>query len=746
MFPKAGPTVWFPLAIAICVHLFFGYLHSTAAQPLPSAPNITRSPNPRVNIKYITVVRREDRSKDASASSPKLSAAEERRQAIEQAIEDGNKARDNSEYEKAFASYRKVSEELDRKDSRAIYGLGNIYADLACTDNAIRAYNEALSLKKDYRDARIALANAYVSKARFDEAAGQFKSLFSADSNDVAGRLGLALIAGKRKQYDLAIRDLNIISENSSIDDKDRANAHLILGDIFMEQKKYAEAAVEFKKVIELKYFLPGAYIKLGLTELYPAMSRYSSLVTQELTIADREAIIKAARFAAENIRKAIYEYNYTHPFGHLWLANALMNQMSYQDAESNLEIYIRKVKELQNSLPLLATNCDYGFNELYAFGYLGLALVYNHQSLRETDEKKRTELHKRVTENAKQLLRVRENDVRAYSLLAQIYFQNGKYDEAIEELRKAITHETNAENKAGLYGLLGLAYSRLDRDTEAIAALEDGIRLQPESASDRFSLAGIYEKQGNLDEAIRLKKEGIALMQQPTAATYCMVATAYLSRARQKDDSKDYEEAIDWLRKALGINPNFGSAYFLLGQVYKFYKGGDHADKALENFEMAAKYNPNDASIYLQIGDLYYSVKKNNDAAIKYLKDAIRLNPNLAIAYWELGAAYRDTGNDVEAIKYFLEAIRSNSNYQDAYFSLITIYRSQKNYGEAIKLLSRMFEIAPKEFWPYKELAKIYEAQQKNDDAIKYYQQAIALLKPDDTFGKELYLVELCG
>jgi tetratricopeptide (TPR) repeat protein len=36
--------------------------------------------------------------------------------------------------------------------------------------------------------------------------------------------------------------------------------------------------------------------------------------------------------------------------------------------------------------------------------------------------------------------------------------------------------------------------------------------------------------------------------------------------------------------------------------------------------------------------------------------------------------------------------------------------------------------------------MAKVYEAQRKNEDAIRYYQQAIGLLKADDTFGKELY------
>jgi len=218
------------------------------------------------------------------------------------------------------------------------------------------------------------------------------------------------------------------------------------------------------------------------------------------------------------------------------------------------------------------------------------------------------------------------------------------------------------------------------------------------------------------------------------------MLASTYFSKARKQNTEADFEEVIKLLEKAIGINQAFGPAYFLLGHVYKFYKDGVYADKAIENYELAAKYNPKDPTIYFQLGNLYYAVKKNNDAAIKYLRDAINLDPNFARAYSELGAVYYDNGDVVQAIRYLLEAIRSDRLYQDAYVTLIIIYRNQKKYAEALGLLHKVIEIAPKNYWTYKEIAKIYEAQQKNDEAIKYYQQAAGFLKPDDTFAKELY------
>lgn len=304
--------------------------------------------------------------------------------------------------------------------------------------------------------------------------------------------------------------------------------------------------------------------------------------------------------------------------------------------------------------------------------------------------------------------------------------------------MKNPITYEANSESKASMYELIALCYLSMQREKEAIVAFSKAREIRPLPPSSLLGLARVYQKQGDFDEAIRLEKE--ALDKEPTVSSYWMGASTYFAKARQKNTEADFEEAIKLLEKAIEMNQAFGPAYFLLGQVYKFYKPELHADKAIANYEMAIKYNPEDAFLYFHLGDLYYSVKKNYDAAIKYLRDAINLNPNFARAYWELGAIYHDSGDDVQAIKYFQEAIRSDREYQDAYFGLISIYRNQKRYAEALDLLHRLIEIAPKEYSTYKEIAKIYEAQQKNDDAIKYYQQATGLLKADDTFGKELY------
>lgn len=76
---------------------------------------------------------------------------------FEQAIEEGNAARDEREYERAEIAYLRA-QKVKAKDSRAIYGLGNLYSDQQRWEEAERAYRTAIELEPDSPDAYVALS------------------------------------------------------------------------------------------------------------------------------------------------------------------------------------------------------------------------------------------------------------------------------------------------------------------------------------------------------------------------------------------------------------------------------------------------------------------------------------------------------------------------------------------------------------------------------------------------------------
>jgi tetratricopeptide (TPR) repeat protein len=130
---------------------------------------------------------------------------------IDEAISEGNKAREANNYQKAFANYLKVAEQLDPKDPRAVYGIGTVYSDLACNDKAIQSFTEALKLDRNFYDALIALGYSYAANERYEEAEAQFQAVLKKTPGDARAKIGLAYIATKKKQYDAAINQLKLI-------------------------------------------------------------------------------------------------------------------------------------------------------------------------------------------------------------------------------------------------------------------------------------------------------------------------------------------------------------------------------------------------------------------------------------------------------------------------------------------------------------------------------------------------------
>jgi tetratricopeptide (TPR) repeat protein len=110
------------------------------------------------------------------------------------------------------------------------------------------------------------------------------------------------------------------------------------------------------------------------------------------------------------------------------------------------------------------------------------------------------------------------------------------------------------------------------------------------------------------------------------------------------------------------------GAAYIVKGQY----------DRAIEDFDQAIRLNPNYALAFISRGNAYLSkgvaacrpflppcaiVIAQYDRAIEDFDQAIRINPNYALAIVRRGAAYAAKDQPDRAIEDFDQAIRINPN-----------------------------------------------------------------------------------
>jgi Flp pilus assembly protein TadD len=113
--------------------------------------------------------------------------------------------------------------------------------------------------------------------------------------------------------------------------------------------------------------------------------------------------------------------------------------------------------------------------------------------------------------------------------------------------------------------------------------------------------------------------------IQKPAAAKIPAVSSQVASHLNAADNfgrNKQYHEAIHEYDQAIALNPKFGPAYYGRGICFQLLSLND---KASDNYKKAIEFDPENPSPYNNLGTLYYSEKKY-DQALVYLKKASEL------------------------------------------------------------------------------------------------------------------------
>jgi tetratricopeptide (TPR) repeat protein len=232
-------------------------------------------------------------------------------------------------------------------------------------------------------------------------------------------------------------------------------------------------------------------------------------------------------------------------------------------------------------------------------------------------------------------------------------------------------------------------------------------------------------------------------------------LAEAFYNRGVAYTNEGQPDRAIEDLDQAIRLNPNDAMAFNSRGNAH-FSKGGNMArengmclgayrpascasaiaqyDRAIEDYDQAIRLNPNNALAFFSRGRAYAN-KGQLDRAIEDYDRAIRLNPNDALALVGRGSAYVGKGQYDRAIEDLDQAIRLNPNYADAFFNRGNLYlsadkgpsdRAIEDYDQAIRLNPNYAEA-------FFVRGAAYFAKGQSDRAIEDFDQAIRLI-PNDT------------
>ena len=127
------------------------------------------------------------------------------------------------------------------------------------------------------------------------------------------------------------------------------------------------------------------------------------------------------------------------------------------------------------------------------------------------------------------------------------------------------------------------------------------------------------------------------------------------------------YQEALDQLEQAVGLNPNLAPPYFELASMYRVLAGQDenggqqYYELAIATYEQILAMQPDNAKGYLRLCETYSRIGEHRKAQ-GYCEDALNVNPNYAEAWRALGQTQYPQRNYEGAINSFEHCVALES------------------------------------------------------------------------------------
>eukprot|EP01031_Cornospumella_fuschlensis_P038544 gene38544-46850_t len=200
------------------------------------------------------------------------------------------------------------------------------------------------------------------------------------------------------------------------------------------------------------------------------------------------------------------------------------------------------------------------------------------------------------------------------------------------------------------------------------------------------------------------------------TAAYYCAL-------------KKDFENAVNYIDKALVLNPRYFNAYLARGHVYFVQPGG--YETALISYSQAHNVSKKMAS-FSGLVETNIMIGKYKEAA-NICRDCIKLFPRSPLCFYLMGKVLSKSPTAVsESIKAFAKALKFQPSYAAAAVGLAEAWLSQNKATEAIDCLQQILQkvnTGPLRLC----LAKALAAGARHREALEQLQIASGLLGSND-------------
>jgi arylsulfatase A-like enzyme/Tfp pilus assembly protein PilF len=149
---------------------------------------------------------------------------------------------------------------------------------------------------------------------------------------------------------------------------------------------------------------------------------------------------------------------------------------------------------------------------------------------------------------------------------------------------------------------------------------------------------------------------------------------------------------------KDTGADPKGKVEVVNLLHLAEMFKEEMQFQEAVPLLEQVIALEPNLPIAYLQLGTALSSLK-DYEKALPILRKAVEMRPDLTVPRYQLGSALFETGDFAAAAVQFETAVARSPNWAEAHFSLATAYARADRLPDAIQEYTKVIELRPKHY-----------------------------------------------
>jgi tetratricopeptide (TPR) repeat protein len=268
--------------------------------------------------------------------------------------------------------------------------------------------------------------------------------------------------------------------------------------------------------------------------------------------------------------------------------------------------------------------------------------------------------------------------------LLGLAFAYSGDYRRARVNIRQLLAAQgKDVQHSAELHHLLAEVEGKLRNPVEAVREYQLAAELNP-SERNLFDWASELLKHRANQPAIEVFSKGNRLFPGSIPMKLGLGAAWYANGS--------YEQAVQHFCDASDLNPADPTPYLFIGRLQN--AENIPSQRLVEKLKRFVRLQPENAMANYYYARILWKRSKSseqngNSAQLEaLLRKAVRLDPNLGVAYLQLGILYGERTDFPNAISAYQKAIQTSPQMAESHYRLSQIY---KRTGESLKAQQEM-------------------------------------------------------